>query len=409
MSKRSGRRKGKDYSEINRRVREGSAVVMTKDEFLACIRERGLSESAREVDVVTTGTFGPMCSSGAFINIGHTKPRIKLGGGTCSLNGVPAYAGLAAVDLYIGATAVREGDPKNDNGPGKFPYGGGHVIHDLLSGKDIDLVADAYGTDCYPRKKIETWIDLTGINEAVLCNPRNAYQNYNCAVNLSKRTIYTYMGILKPELGNSHYCSAGQLSPLFNDPLYRTIGIGTRIFLGGGIGYVYSKGTQHSPEVGRVENGTPRSPAGTLAVTGDLKQMRPEWLVGVSFPGYGATLRVGIGVPIPILDEEMARFASVTDDSLFTQIVDYSEAYPNLIPGSLGEVSYSELKSGKIKVRGRVVPTSNLSNVAKAVEISKILKDWISRKGITVVEPVEPLPSVGSGYAFRPLRERPIK
>jgi uncharacterized protein (DUF39 family) len=401
-------RKSKNYAEINRRVQEGNAVVLTKDEFLAYVNENGLEKSAREVDVVTTGTFGPMCSSGAFLNIGHTKPRIKIGGGSCLLNQVPAYAGLAAVDVYIGATAVRANDPRNDNGPGKFTYGGGHVIHDLVSGKDIDLVADAYGTDCYPRKRLETRINIKEINEAVLCNPRNAYQNYNCAVNLSNRTIYTYMGILKPDLGNAHYCSAGQLSPLFNDPLYRTIGVGTRIFLGGGIGHVFSKGTQHNPEVKRGENGTPKVPAGTLAVTGDLKQMSPDWLVGVSFQGYGATLRVGIGVPIPILDEEMARFASVTDENIFTQIIDYSDSYPNLVPGSLGEVSYAALRSGKISVKDREVPVSNLSNYPKAVEISKILKDWVRSKKMPLVEPLEALPSIGSGYTFKPLKERAI-
>ena len=116
------------------------------------------------------------------------------------------------------------------------------------------------------------------LNHATLLNPRNCYQNYNVAVNESEKTIYTYMGVLKPRLGNANYCSAVQLSPLMNDPLYRTIGIGTRIFLGGGIGYVTWHGTQHRPGVDRAENGTPVSPAGTLWVMGDVKQMSPKWL-----------------------------------------------------------------------------------------------------------------------------------
>ena len=75
-----------------------------------------------------------------------------------------------------------------------------------------------------------------------------AYQNYNVAVNLSDKTIYTYMGVLKPRMGSAGYSSAGQLSPLLKDPYYKTIGIGTRIFLGGGIGYVAWPGTQFNPE-----------------------------------------------------------------------------------------------------------------------------------------------------------------
>jgi len=188
-----------------------------------------------------------MCSSGVYFNIGHARPRIKLGGGRSYLNDVPAYTGLAAADLFMGANALPDDDPRNRIHPGEFNYGGGHVIEELVAGKDVRLSATAYGTDCYPRKKLDTLINIKDLNEAVLFNIRNAYQNYNVAVNLSDKTIYTYMGVLKPRMGNINYSSAGQLSPLFNDPYYKTIGIGTQIFLGGGIGYVAWQGTQHNP------------------------------------------------------------------------------------------------------------------------------------------------------------------
>ena len=248
----------KTIAEINEKIRKGEAVVVTAEEIIDVVAEKGIEKTAEKVDVVTTGTFGPMCSSAAYLNIGHAKPRIKLGGGRVYLNDVPAYAGLAAVDIFIGATAIPDDDPRNRIHPGEFNYGGGHVIEELVAGKDIRLVATAYGTDCYPRKKLETWINIKELNETVLFDPRNAYQNYNVAVNLSDKTIYTYMGVLKPELGNANYCSAGQLSPLLNDPYYKTIGIGTKIFLGGGIGFVAWQGTQHAPNVLRSDNGVPR-------------------------------------------------------------------------------------------------------------------------------------------------------
>jgi uncharacterized protein (DUF39 family) len=383
-------------------------VVVTAEEILDVVKEKGVQKAAREVDVVTTGTFGPMCSSGAYLNVGHTKPRIKLGGGRVYLNDVPAYAGFAAVDILIGCTALPDDDPRNRVHPGEFLYGGGHVIEELVAGKDIRLVVTAYGTDCYPKKKLETLINLQGLNEAVLFNPRNAYQNYNVAVNLSPKTIYTYMGVLKPNLGNANYCSAGQLSPLLNDPLYKTIGIGTRIFLGGGMGYVAWQGTQHNPGVPRTENGVPRKPAGTLAVIGDLKQMKPQWLRGISMQGYGSTLAVGIGIPIPVLSEEILRYTAVTDADILAPIVDYSEAYPQRKPDTLGEVSYAQLKSGKIEVRGKQVPTSSLSSYPKAVEIAQTLKKWIQRGEFTLTEAVAPLPGVESGIVFKNLEEREI-
>lgn len=398
----------KTYQEINEKIRRGQAVVVTAEEMIEIVREKGIGRAAKEVDVVTTGTFGPMCSSGAYLNIGHTRPRIKLGGGEAYLNDVPVYTGFAAVDIYIGVNALPDDDPRNKVHPGEFRYGGGHVIQELVAGKDVKLVASAYGTDCYPRRKLETWINIRDINEAVLFNPRNAYQNYNAAVNLSSRIIYTYMGILKPNLGNANYCSAGQLSPLLNDPFYRTIGIGTRIFLGGGVGYVVWHGTQHNPSVPRKENGVPQGPAGTIAVIGDLKPMKPEWLVGTSYEGYGATLTVGIGIPIPILDEEMARFTAVSDEEIWTQIVDYGEAYPRVISGSLGEVNYAQLKSGKIVVQGKEVPTASLSSYSKAQEIATILKEWIQKGEFLLGEPVQTLPGPEAGIKIKLLEEKPI-
>ena len=399
----------KTIEEINEKIREGKAVVVTAEEIIGIAKEKGVKKAAEEVDVVTTGTFGPMCSSGAYFNIGHSKPRIKLGGGRAYLNDVPAYAAFAAIDLYIGANALPDDDPRNKIYPGEFNYGGGHVIEELVAGKDVRLVATAYGTDCYPRKRLETWINIKDLNNAVLFNMRNAYQNYNVAVNLSDRTIYTYMGVLKPSLGNANYCSAGQLSPLLNDPYYKTVGIGTKIFIGGGTGFVAWHGTQHNPNALRSDNGVPRRGAGTLAVIGDLKQMKPRWLIGTSMLGYGCTITVGIGVPIPILSEEILRYTVVSDDEIFAPVVDYSEAYPQLKPDILGEVSYAQLKSGEIIVQGKEVPTASLSSYSRAVEIATILKEWILSGKFLLTEPVAPLPGVESGITVNPLKERPIE
>jgi uncharacterized protein (DUF39 family) len=398
----------KTIEEINQKIKRGEAVVSTAEEIIGVVKEKGLKRAAEEVDVVTTGTFGPMCSSGAYFNIGHSKPRIKLGGGRSYLNDVPAYTGLAAVDLFLGATAMPDDDPRNKVHPGEFNYGGGHVIEELVAGKDIRLEATAYGTDCYPRKKLETWINIKDLNEAVLFNVRNAYQNYNVAANLSNKTIYTYMGMLKPNLGNITYCSAGQLSPLLNDPFYKTIGIGTKIFLGGGTGYVAWQGTQFNPTTARAENGVPKGGAGTLAVIGDLKQMSPRWLVGTSMLGYGPTLTVGIGVPIPILSEEILQYTTVTDDQIIGTIVDYSDAYPNRRNESVGEVTYAQLKSGKVTVQGKKVPTASLSSYPRAAEIANTLKDWIKAGKFELTQPVASLPGVESGVTFKPLNERPI-
>jgi len=394
----------KTYADINAKIQAGKAVVVTAEEMIGIVEEDGAAKAAEDVDVVTTGTFSPMCSSGAMLNTGHTTPRMRFT--KVWLNEVPAYAGLAAVDFYIGATELPENDARNRNHPGLFSYGGAHVIHDLIAGRDVRMVAEAYPTDCYPRQELETLISIGDLNQAYLLNPRNAYQNYNVAVNLGEKTIYTYMGVLKPAMGNANYSSAGQLSPLFNDPLLKTIGIGTRIFLGGGTGYVAWHGTQHNPSAERAENGTPKFPAGTLALIGDLKQMNPRWLRGISFLGYGATLMVGVGIPIPILNEEIMGYCAVRDEDISAPIFDYNHAYAYREAGNLGLVTYADLKSGSITVNGKTVPTASLSSYAGAREIAGSLKGWIESGDFTLTTPAAGLPSADAGVKLNTMPQR---
>jgi len=396
----------KTIAQINQKISRGEAVVVTAEEMISVVEEKGVSDAAQEVDVVTTGTFGPMCSSGAYFNLGHTRPKIKLGGGRVKLNDVPVYTGIAAVDFYLGSTAIPDDDPRNRDHPGDFRYGGGHVIEELASGKEIKIEAEAYGTDCYPRRRLESYLDLSSVNEAVLFNPRNAYQNYGVGINCSSQTIYTYMGILKPEMGNVNYCSAGQLSPLLNDPEYLTIGIGSRIFLGGGVGYVAWHGTQHNPSAPRGKNGVPQAPAGTLSVIGDLKGMDGQWLRGTSYIGYGTTLTVGIGIPIPVLNEEICRYTAVKDQEIYAPLIDYSHDFPQGTGKILGKVNYAELKSGKITLEGKEVSAAPLSSYPKAGEIAGILKDWISRGDFLLSEPVQAIPGSKTGYRPGSFEER---
>ncbi|RLI04435.1 hypothetical protein DRO26_04610, partial [Candidatus Bathyarchaeota archaeon] len=369
------------YEEINKKIKHGDVIVMTADEFVEHVKSHGVEVSAKEVDVVTTGTFGAMCSSGAFLNFGHSDPPIKMY--RCWLNDVPAYKGLAAVDAYLGATALSE--------TRGLEYGGGHVIEDLVSRKEIELRGEGFVTDCYPRRYIETTITLDDLNQAILLNPRNAYERYNAATNTTDRILYTYMGTLLPHTGNVTYSGSGQLSPLFKDKNFETIGIGTRIFLGGGTGYVIGEGTQHNPQ----------NQFGTLMVRGNLKQMSPKYLKGATFYRYGVTLYVGIGIPIPIINMKVAESAGLSDEEIFTDIVDYG--VPSSKRPSLRKVSYAELKSGRVVLNEKTVPASPISSFKYAKEIAETLKEWIQEGRFFLTKPVELLPDY---MEFKPLKIR---
>ena len=387
----------KTYEEINEKIRKGEAVVVTAEEIIDIVDAQGIEKAAEYVDVVTTATFGPMCSSGAFLNFGHSDPPIRME--KVKLNNVSAYAGLAAVDVYIGATEESE-----DRG---YEYGGAHVICDLIDGKDIHLTATGKGTDCYPRKEIDTYINKESINEAYIYNPRNCYQNYNAAINTSDKKLYTYMGVLLPNGKSVTYSTSGELSPLLNDPLYRTIGTGTRVFLGGTSGYVAWKGTQFKSGAPREDNGTPNSPAGTLALIGDLKNMDTEYIRPAVYEKYGTSMFVGVGIPIPVLDEDIVKMVSVRNRDIYTNIIDYS--VKSASKPVIAKVNYEQLRSGEIIIDGKRVKTAPLSSLKKAREIADILKEWILSGKFFLQEPVETFPGDNTLNSLKIIERRKNK
>src|SRR6056297_2446421 len=380
----------KTYAEINEKIASGSAVVLNAEEVSDYDDRKGLSAAAKEIDVVTTATFGPMCSSGCFLNFGHSIPKIRIT--EAWIDDVPTYAGIAAVDLFMGASQLRSNDSANMYYPGEFRFGGGHVIEKLVAREELQLFGLSYGTDEYPRREVRTMFTIDDLNQAIMVNPRNCYQNYNVATNTSDRPIYTYMGLLKPRMQNLTYSSAGQLSPLLNDPYYETIGIGSAVWLAGSRGHVYFEGTQHASNVERTDNGVPAEGAGTLALTADMKAMQPEFVRGVSLKGYGVSLALGIGIPIPILNEQILRATTVRDDEIKAELIDYSYDYPMKSGKVIAHVTYGQLRRGDVEIDGKRVEVSSMSSYSKALRIAELLKAEIRNGGFLLSEPMQKLP-----------------
>ena len=371
-------------AEINEKINHGKVVALTVEEVKSRVVESGISQVTKEVDVITTGTFEPMESSGAVINLGHTDPPIKIR--QCWLDGVPAYSGFGAVDLYLGATQPVE---KNE-GEDSRERGGAHVIEDLIAGKSVQLRALGQVTDCYPRASFETTISSKTINQFYLFNPRNLYQNFIVGVNGGDRPLFTYLGPLQPRLGNATYSNTGAISPLLNDPKLQLIGIGSRVFLGGSIGYVAWEGTQHFPLQKRLPNHTPVGPAATLSLIGDAKQMKRQWVRSCYFKNYGPSLMLGVGVPLPVLSEEVVLNCAVQDRDLVAPIVDFS--IPRRVRPTFGLVSYAQLKTGRITIDGKSVRVAPLASIFLSRQVALELKEWIETGKFTLTEPVAPIP-----------------
>ena len=384
-------------AEINDKIEHKKAVIWTVEELKARVIETSIAQVAKEVDVITTGTFEPMESSGAILNLGHTDPPIKIR--QCWLDGVPAYSGFGAVDLYLGATQVAEYTSTGEMGEGEDSRpgetargirGGGHVISDLIAGKPVQLRAIGQVTDCYPRASLETTISYETINQFYLFNPRNLYQNFIVGVNGGDRSLFTYLGPLQPRLGNAVYSNPGAISPLLNDPDLQLVGIGSRVFLGGGIGYVAWEGTQHFPLQKRLPNRTPIGPAATLALIGDAKQMDSRWVRGCAFKSYGPSIMLGVGIALPVLDESVVARCAIRDEDLVAPIVDFS--IPRRVRPTFGLVSYAQLKSGRIPIDGKSVRVAPLASIFLSRQVALELKQWMEAGQFTLTEPVAPMP-----------------
>lgn len=382
-------------AEINDKIRRRCAVVWTVEELKARVAEIGITQADKQVDVITTGTFEPMESSGAIINLGQTDPPIKIR--QCWLDGVLAYPGFGAVDIYLGATVIADytgageiAEAEKRPSGATIERGGGHVIEDLIAGKSIQIKARGQVTDCYPRAYLETTITRDTINQFYLFNPRNLYQNFIVGINGGERTLFTYLGSLQPRLANAVYSNPGAISPLWNDPDLQLIGIGSSIFLGGAVGYIAWEGTQHFPLQKRLPNRTPIGPAATLALIGDAKQMDARWVRGCYFRNYGPSLMLGVGIPLPVVSEEVIERCAVQDKDIVAPVVDF--AIPRRVRPTFGLVSYAQLKTGRIKIEGKTVRTAPLASIALSRQVAQELKQQIESAQFTLTEPIAPLP-----------------
>ena len=386
-------------AQINEKINNGRVIAWTVEEVKAKVASLGVEKIFQQVDVVTTGTFEPMESSGAIINLGHTDPPIKIR--QCWLDGIAAYAGFGAVDLYLGATAMTDRDANESDSERRegvsWEKGGGHVIEDLIAGKLVQLKAVGHKTDCYPRATWENTITKDSINQFYLFNPRNLYQNFIVGVNGGDRTLYTYLGPLQPRLGNAVYSNPGAISPLLNDPDLNLVGIGSKIFLGGGIGYVAWEGTQHFPRQKRLPNRTPIGPAATVALIGDAKQMDANWVRGCYFKNYGPSLMLGVGVALPVLTENVIQNCIVADREVVAPVIDFS--IPRRVRPTFGLVSYEQLKKGHVTIDGKSVRVASLASLYRSRQVAQELKQWIETGKFTLSEPVA---SLSGDRAFMP-------
>ena len=135
-------------------------------------------------------------------------------------------------------------------------------------------------------------------------------------------------------------------------------------------------------------------------VKGDAKKMSAEFLQGGAFTKYGTTLYLGLGIPIPVLNEGIVKKTAIRDSEIMTDVVDYS--VPRRDRPKLRRVSYQELKSGSININDKKVRVSSLSSIKMAKKVTQTLKSWIEEGSFFLTSPVDRLPT---DTVFKPMRQ----
>ncbi|MCK9580081.1 MAG: methanogenesis marker 16 metalloprotein [Methanoregula sp.] len=295
----------KTIDDINKKIAQGTAVVFTAAEFKRRIAD-GEMITAADVDVVTTGTFGVMSGTFAVMHILVAPPGSFRQAENVWLNGVPAIPGpcpnegLGSVDLIVYGTSQA----------GRT-YGGGHLFRDLVEGKEVNVEVESAG------KRFSRMVTLADMGLARLMTTRSAFKNYLAVVNTGPdpvRTIFAVNGLAGPYTGAT-VSGCGDINPLQNDPGMNVIGVGTRLLLNGGVGYIMGTGTRS----------TPQKP--NISAFADMKFMVPE-MMGGFVTSLGPECMTSVAIPVPVLDDAILNSLLVTNDRIPLPVADVRDRVP---------------------------------------------------------------------------------
>lgn len=367
----------RSYEEINEKIKSGKVNVLTASEAKAIINDKGISYFFDKVDIVTCASFEMHTNAWLYLSFGQTDPLIYFL--EVSLNNVPSYV-VGPTDIVLSCVSSSR-----DN----LEYSGAFVIEDLIRGKDIHLKSTGRNYDVYPNKEFDTWFNLKHVNCGRLILNQALNQNNIVACNSGEKDLNTNMGTLIGRLENSTFNSSSYLNPLINDPYLKTIGVGTKIWVGGETGFILGSGTGHNPLQKRNDHGIPIGPAVSLSCIADLTNMQAKWVRAGFLKSFGPVLYVGIGVPIPILNKEIAESIAIDDRNIHTTIVDFS--IPRRAKPTFGQCAYAELRTTTVMINKKPTLAAPMSSMAIAIEITDILKESILNKDFILNEPIAPV------------------
>lgn len=292
----------RSIKEINRKIEDGEATVLTAEEVSQLVRD-GEEPKAEDVDIVTTGTCGIMSGTAAIFHIPVAEAGAFKKAKSVLLNGVPGFPGpcpnewLGSVDMIVYGTShsIRESR-----------YGGGFLFKDIVSGKDIEVEVES--TD---GEKLRSIVNINDISTAQMIGTRLAFKNYNSFVNPTDKpvsSIFHAIDLEGPFKGFT-FSGCGELNPLQNDPHMKTICAGSKVLLNGAEGHVIGRGTRSSDE------------KPNMMITADMKGMDPHYFGGFK-TGAGPEVFNSVAAAIPVLDDTILKETFIQNKDIKLPVAD---------------------------------------------------------------------------------------
>lgn len=307
--------------EINEKIKGGNVTVLTAEEVSELVSENN-PPIVEDVDVVTTGTCGIMSGTAAVLHVPVSEPGTFKKAKKILLNGVPGFPGpcpnewLGSVDMIIYGTAHSIYDDK---------YGGGFLFKDIVGGQEIEVEMESTDGDI-----IKSKTNINEIGTAQMIGTRMAFKNYNSFTNPSKEivsSIFHAIDMYGPYNGLS-ISGCGQLNPLQNDPLMKTICSGAKVLLNGSEGIIISPGTRSSSE------------KPNMMITADMKEMDAHYLGGFK-TGAGPEIFDSVAAAIPILNENILKQTFIQNKDIKLPVADIRGRH-----NILGFTNYGEVWEG---------------------------------------------------------------
>jgi len=290
------------FSEIVERTERGEAVVMTSQEVCELVSSGNTGE-LRGVDVVTTATRAIMSGTYAVLSFPVAPTHTFLRAKSVWINGVPAQVGpcpnenLGVLDVLVFGTTHSRDNPE---------YGGGHLFRDLVERKSVMV-----GVETDKGRYFEAEVGLDEMPHARLFGSRHAFKNYSAFVNPSREPVSTIFHArgFEPRCKGATFSGCGQINPIKNDPLLESVGVGTRILINGGEGFVTGTGTRSC------------SDRPNLAGFGDMHLMDPEYMGGF-LTSAGPECICSWAVPIPVTTDTIFKEIARLDRDISLPIMD---------------------------------------------------------------------------------------